>query len=60
VALVPISARGAKKNRSFSSVIRGVQIGARSYSYRDRDLDACIEAFKAVGGRLEKLSIGAL
>ena len=31
------------------SVIRGVQIGAQSYSFRDRDLDACIEAFKTVG-----------
>ena len=32
-----------------NSVIRGVQIGAQSYSFRDRDLDACIEAFKTVG-----------
>jgi sugar phosphate isomerase/epimerase len=32
-----------------NSVIRGVQIGAQSYSFRDRDLDGCIEAFKAVG-----------
>src|SRR5208337_2068804 len=31
------------------SVVRGVQIGAQSYSFRDRDLDACIEAFKEVG-----------
>jgi sugar phosphate isomerase/epimerase len=31
------------------SVIRGVQIGAQSYSFRDSDLDACIEAFKTVG-----------
>jgi sugar phosphate isomerase/epimerase len=31
------------------SVVRGVQIGAQSYSFRDRDLDGCIEAFKAVG-----------
>ncbi len=32
-----------------NSVIRGVQIGAQSYSFRDRPLDACIEAFKTVG-----------
>lgn len=32
-----------------NSVIRGVQIGAQSYSFRDRGLDACIDAFKTVG-----------
>jgi sugar phosphate isomerase/epimerase len=32
-----------------NSVIRGVQIGAQSYSFRDRPLDACLEAFKTVG-----------
>jgi sugar phosphate isomerase/epimerase len=32
-----------------NSVIRGVQIGAQSYSFRDRPLDACIDAFHAVG-----------
>ena len=32
-----------------NSVVRGVQIGAQSYSFRDMDLDACIEAFKTVG-----------
>ncbi len=32
-----------------NSVIRGVQIGAQSYSFRDRPLDACIEAFRTVG-----------
>jgi sugar phosphate isomerase/epimerase len=31
------------------SVVRGVQIGAQSYSFRDRDLDGCIEAFRRVG-----------
>jgi sugar phosphate isomerase/epimerase len=31
------------------SAIRGVQIGAQSYSFRDRDLEACIDAFKTVG-----------
>src|SRR5579859_4234444 len=32
-----------------NSVVRGVQIGAQSYSFRDRPLDACIGAFQAVG-----------
>ena len=31
------------------SVVRGVQIGAQSYSFRDMGLDAAIEAFKTVG-----------
>jgi len=31
------------------SVVRGVQIGAQSYSFRDLNFDACIEAFKTVG-----------
>src|SRR5271169_1429711 len=37
---------GAEK---IDSVVRGVQIGAQSYSFRDRPLDACIEAFRTVG-----------
>ncbi len=32
-----------------NSVIRGVQIGAQSYSFRDRPLDACIDAYRTVG-----------
>ena len=31
------------------SVIRGVQLGAQSYSFRDRDLDACIQGFVTCG-----------
>jgi sugar phosphate isomerase/epimerase len=46
-ALVPAGKlRGATR---INSVVRGVQIGAQSYSFRDRPLDACIEAFKTVG-----------
>ncbi len=32
-----------------NSVVRGVQIGAQSYSFRDRALEACIDGFKTVG-----------
>ncbi len=32
-----------------NSVTRGVQIGAQSYSFRDRPLDACIDAYRTVG-----------
>ena len=38
--------RGATR---INSVIRGVQIGAQSYSFRDMSLDACIDAFVKVG-----------
>ena len=31
-----------------NSVVRGVQIGSQSYSFRDRPLDACIEAYKTL------------
>lgn len=31
------------------SVVRGVQIGAQSYSFRDRPLDAAIEGYRTVG-----------
>ena len=46
-ALVPVGkARGAAR---INSVVRGVQIGAQSYSFRDRPLDACIAAYREVG-----------
>ncbi len=32
-----------------NSVVNGVIVGAQSYSFRDRPLDACIEGFKTVG-----------
>jgi sugar phosphate isomerase/epimerase len=35
--------------KMIDSVVKGVQIGAQSYSFRDRPLDACIEAFQTVG-----------
>jgi len=34
---------------SVNSVVRGVQIGAQSYSFRDRPLDAAIAAYLTVG-----------
>jgi len=37
---------GAEK---IDSVIRGVEIGAQSYSFRDRPLAACLEAYRTVG-----------
>ena len=32
-----------------NSVVRGVQIGAQSYSFRDRPIDACIAAMVGIG-----------
>jgi len=44
-----------------NSVIRGVQIGAQSYSFRDRPLDGIIKAFQEVGlGECELSSGGEL
>lgn len=34
---------------AIDSVVRGVQLGAQSYSFRDRPLDACIDAYRSVG-----------
>ena len=45
-ALVPKLAPGTA---TINSVLRGVQIGAQSYSFRDLTLDQCIDAYRAVG-----------
>ncbi len=42
------------------SAIRGVQLGAQSYSFRDRPLDASIEAYQTVGLGLCELWQGHL
>jgi hypothetical protein len=39
----------AKGAEYIDSVVRGVQIGAQSYSFRDRDRDACVKAFVDCG-----------
>jgi len=43
------ASRNAWSVAYINSVVNGVQIGAQSYSFRDRDLDACIDAFVTVG-----------
>lgn len=46
-ALLP--ARELLSVTKINSVVRGVQIGAQAYSFRDRSIDACIAAFREVG-----------
>ncbi|MBI4165390.1 MAG: sugar phosphate isomerase/epimerase [Acidobacteria bacterium] len=43
------ASRGTRGAEKINSVVRGVALGAQSYSFRDRGLDACVEGFRAVG-----------
>lgn len=45
-----LAGRAALEGKQYiDSVVRGVQLGAQSYSFRDRGLDACVQAFVDCG-----------
>jgi len=44
-----VASGGLRGAAMINSVVRGVQLGAQSYSFRDRPLDACIDAFRECG-----------
>jgi sugar phosphate isomerase/epimerase len=46
---VLVARRWLSAEQRIDSVVRGVQIGAQSYSFRDRPLAAAIEAYRTVG-----------
>lgn len=50
IAAVPLSTGLARAvSTKINSRIDGVMIGAQTYSFRDRDLDACVAAMKEIG-----------
>lgn len=49
VAALLAATRGLLGAQRIDSVVRGVQIGAQSYSFRDRPLPAAIRAYRTVG-----------
>lgn len=53
--LVPKLAPGTSP---INSTVRGVQIGAQGYSFRDLTLDQCIGAYRAVGWGSASVSSG--
>jgi sugar phosphate isomerase/epimerase len=57
---VLITGRSARARPMIDSVVRGLQIGAQSYSFRDRELDAAIQAFVECGLGECELSQGHL
>ena len=48
-AAVLVGCEALAGSERINSVIRGVQIGSQSYSFRDRPLAAAIEGFRTVG-----------
>lgn len=44
-----IAGAGFAKPKMINSTVEGVTIGAQTYSFRDRPLDACIAAMKEIG-----------
>ncbi len=59
-AALMAGARWARAVTYIDSVVRGVQIGAQSYSFRDRPLDAAIKAYQEVGLGEAELTQGHL
>ena len=43
------SSVAALSGKKIDSVVRGVALGSQSYSFRDHELDACLEGFRVVG-----------
>jgi len=57
IAAAPFAPLGFAK---INSKIEGVMVGAQTYSFRDRDLEACIAAMKEIGLGYAELSQGHL
>jgi hypothetical protein len=57
IAAAPFAPLGFAK---INSKIEGVMVGAQTYSFRDRDLEACVAAMKEIGLSYAELSEGHL
>ena len=60
VAIAPLARVIAPAFAKIDSTIGGVMVGAQTYSFRDRDVDACIAAMKDIGIGYAELSQGHL
>ena len=60
VAIAPLARAIAPAFAKIDSKIGGVMVGAQTYSFRDRDVDACISAMKDIGIGYAELSQGHL